>query len=203
MRIFTEKEAERFLKKEGFDIFEEIFIESESGLKSAVRKIGFPLVMKVSGRKIVHKKKIGGVRLGIKSYNQALKFFKELTRIKGAEGVVIESFIKDKRFFLLGLKKTPEFGHVVAFGFGGSDVEEKKDVSFRACPVDKEEIVNMIKETKIGNKLDKKSIDKIRANLIGLCKLAENYPKIKSLDINPLVFERNKAKIIDARIIWE
>ena len=132
MRIFTEKEAENFLRKYGFDIIETKFISKEKELDKI--KFDVPMVIKVSSKKIIHKTKVNGIRKGIINKKQALKAFRELMKIRNAEGVLIQRQIKGKEF-LLGIKKTPEFGYVVGFGKGGSKVEKMKKVDFRVCDV--------------------------------------------------------------------
>lgn len=200
MKIFAEKEAENFLKKEGFDIIDTIFIDKKSQTESAVKKIGFPIVMKVSGRKILHKNEIGGVKVGIKSYEQAIKTFEYLMKIKNAEGVLLQRKIQGKEY-LLGIKSAKEFGHIIAFGIGGVEVEKIKRVAFRVCPVDEKDIFDMIKETKIS--LKKEALNAIKKDMIKLCNLVKKYPKLKELDINPLIVEKNKASIVDARMIFD
>ena len=202
MRIFTEKEAEKFLEKRGFKIVNRIYIGKKSGISKAINKIGFPFVMKVSGEKIIHKNKVGGIKTNIKDYKHALKAFMELKKIKNFEGCMIQKQISGKEF-LLGIKKTPEFEHVVAFGAGGIHTEKLKDVSFRVCPFDKNEARKMIKEIKSAKGLNKKNIDDIEKNLIKLSYLAKKYPKIKELDINPLIVDKKRAIIVDARIVLE
>ena len=202
MKIFAEKEAERFLKRQGFDILDGFFVSSSFGVKKALKKIGLPCVMKIFGKKIIHKAKLGGVKLNIKTYSEALHVFANFKKIKNVQGVLVQKRLSGKEF-LLGIKKTPEFEHVLVFGAGGSKVEEKKDVSFRVCPVDKKDIRTMIKETKIGKRLPKKSIEILYENLINLCILSDKYPKISELDINPFTVSKSVGKIIDARIVWE
>lgn len=202
MKIFTEKEAEDCLEKKGFIVIDRISIKKKSEIPKAIKKITFPWVMKVSGRKIIHKNKIGGIKLGIKNPEEAIKSFQKLKKIKNSKGVIIQKQIKGKEF-LLGIKKTPEFGHVVAFGAGGIHTEKLKDVSFRVCPFNKKDAKEMIKEIKAAKKLNKKITNKIKQNLIKLCKLIQKYPKIKELDINPLIINEKDALIVDARIAWE
>ncbi len=202
MKIFTEKEAEEFLENKGFKIINRIFIKEKSEINKAINKIGFPLVMKVSGKKIVHKNKFGGIKKNIENYQQALKFFIELKKIRNFEGVMIQKQIFGEEF-LLGIKKTPEFGHVVAFGAGGIHTEKLKDVSFRVCAFDEIEAREMIKEVKKAKGLNKENVDIIEKNLIKLCQLIKKYPKIKELDINPLMVDEKKAIIVDARIVFE
>lgn len=184
MKVFTEKRAEDFLRKQGFDIVETLFVKKEKKLDKI--KFDFPVVMKVSSKKIVHKTKVKGIRKGIRSKGQALKAFRELIRIRNAEGVLIQRQVKGKEF-LLGIKKTPEFGYVVAFGKGGSKVEKEKKVDFRVCGVKGVEDLTKNKE--------------IRRLLLKLCKLSNL--KIKALDINPLILEKGKPVIVDAQIVFE
>ena len=202
MKIFTEKRAEEFLEKKRFKIVDRIYIKKESGINKAINKIGFPFVMKVSGTKIIHKNKVGGIKKNIKNHKQALKAFMEIKKIKNSEGVVIQKQISGKEF-LLGIKKTPEFEHVVAFGAGGIYTEKLKDVSFRVYPFTENDAREMIKDVKASEGLTKESINAIEKNLIELCLLIKKYPKIKELDINPLIVDKKGAIIVDARIVWE
>ena len=199
MKIFTEREAENFLKKEGFNILDTIFINRKSQLQSAISKIGFPLVIKISGKKILHKNRIGGVRLGITSYTEAVKTFEHFMEMKDAEGVLLQRKIHGTEY-LLGIKSTKEFGHIIAFGIGGVDVEKMKRIAFRVCPVDKKDIADMVKELKMP--LKKGAFNAIEKNLIRLCNFAEKYPKLKELDINPLIVEKDKASVVDARMAF-
>lgn len=201
MKIFSEKRAESFLEERGFKVIERIFIKKEKELRKAAEKIGFPLVMKASGRRIIHKNRIGGVKKDIRDYESALKCFKELKRVKDSEGVMLQKQIEGKEF-LLGIKKTPEFGHVIAFGAGGIYTEEFRDVSFRVCPFDNKEAKKMIKEVKVSKNIDEDDASVIKKNIICLCRLAEKYPKISELDINPLIVKKGKEAVVDARIAW-
>ncbi|MCX6746739.1 MAG: acetate--CoA ligase family protein [Candidatus Pacearchaeota archaeon] len=200
MKIFAEKEAENFLEKEGFDVVDRFYAKNNKDIQKAMKKILFPWVMKASGRKIIHKKSINGVRVGIRNYEQAERIFNSLKKIKNCEGIIIQKQIKGKEF-LLGLKENPDFGHVIAFGFGGTGVEKKKNISFRVCPLDKKDAKELIKETKI--KLERQSLDAIEKNILKLCGLVKKYPKIKELDINPLIVEKNKAIVVDARFVLD
>lgn len=202
MQIFTEKEAENFLEKEGFQIVNRIYIKKKSDINKSINKISFPFVMKVSGKKIIHKNKVKGIILNIKNYEESVKAFKQLKKIKDFEGVIIQKQIKGKEF-LLGIKKTPEFGHVIAFGAGGIHTEKLKDISFRVYPFDNIDAEEMIKEVKAAKELNKKTINKIEQNLIKLNHLIQKYPKIKELDINPLIVNEKEDIIVDARIAWE
>jgi len=185
MKVFTDIEAEEFLRKRGFAIIDTFFVRSEKELDNV--KWHFPAVLKVSSKKIVHKTKVHGVKLGIRSLEQAKKAFRELMKIKHAEGVLIQKQIHGEEY-LAGLKKTQDFDYVIAFGKGGTKVEKEKKVDFRVCNVSG---VNELS----GNSL-------IREVLNKLCRISKDSG-IKELDINPLVLEKGKALIVDSQIVFE
>ena len=194
--FYTEKQAEDFLEKQGVDIVNRVFVKSEEEVVKINRLLNFPWVMKVSGRKILHKKIVNGVIVNVKNLKDALRNFNVLNKIKNSEGVLVQEQIKGKEF-LLGVKRTSEFGHVLVFGAGGSSVEEKKDISFRVCPVLNKDIEEMIEDVLIS--VDIKDRKLIIKNMIMLCEMVKKYPKISELDINPFI----SGKIVDAKIVFE
>jgi hypothetical protein len=98
----------------------------------------------------------------------------------------------------LGIKKTPEFGHVIGFGAGGIHTEKLKDVSFRVYPFDKKQVRKMVSETEIGKDLGEGTLKILEKTILKLCKLVKKYPRIRELDVNPLI----SGKIVDARIVF-
>jgi succinyl-CoA synthetase beta subunit len=200
MEILAEKEAEDFLKKEGFDVIDSFFIMTKKEIPSAVNKINAPFVMKISGPRILHKMKVGGVRIGLKNIEQATKEFDSLMSIENTEGIIIQPQISGDEF-LLGIKSTKEFGQVIAFGIGGTNVEKIKKVAFRVCPLEKKDIIEMIDEIKKFSK--KENLNAVQKNIFQLDLLSKRYPNIKELDINPLILQDGKAKVVDARIVFD
>jgi acyl-CoA synthetase (NDP forming) len=217
MDVFTERKSGDFLKKFGFNVVKSIYIEDKNLIRDSLEKIGLPCVVKVFGENIVHKKKLGGVALGVKSYEEVLEIYENFKKIHGAEGIVIQEEIKSapkgvprnifqkKMFtkgneFLIGLQKTADFGHVVAFGVGGSDVEKLKKVDFRVCPFEKQDALELINENFGNLSTENKKI--LVEVLFKCCKLAKKFPTIKELDINPLVISKGKGIILDSRIVF-
>jgi acyl-CoA synthetase (NDP forming) len=208
MKIFVEKEAEDFLEKNKFPVAKRVFIKKENEIEGAIKKLGYPLSMKVVGQNILHKTDVGGVKLDIRTLNEAKKNFKILKKIKGNSGVLIQKFIEGK-YVLVGLKKTSEFGHVLVFGLGGVFTEIISDVSFRVCPVNEKDVSEMIEEIKGkqilygvrgGKRVNLKAIKQL---LLKTCRLSSKYPNLKELDINPAVVNEKEAIIVDARAVFE
>ncbi len=199
MKILKEYEAEELLKKEGFNIVERDIAENKEQAIKKAEKIGYPVVLK--NIELLHKSDKNGVRLNIYKENLE-KNFKELKSKK----VLIQKQEKGSEF-LIGIKKDDVFGHVIMFGIGGIYTELLNDISLRVYPISKKDAKDMvddIKYNKIFNfrnvKLNKKVIIN---NLLKINSLVKKYPKIKELDINPLILNEKEGVIADARIIFE
>lgn len=203
-RQLTEKEAENFLENEGFQVVRRAVIKKDRDIKEAEKEVSYPWAMKASSSKISHKARLGGVILGIDNQMKAQESFEKLEKIRGFEEAIIQEMASGEEI-IIGLKKTPEFGHALMFGKGGHRVEEEKDVSFRVLPVSKKDIDELIKDTRIFKILEEKqaNIGIIKKNLLKTVELAKKYPNILELDINPLFVSQENAIIADARIIFE
>lgn len=201
MVYWGEKRSEDFLEKNGFSVVKRSFARRKRYLKSAIKKVGFPLVMKVSSDEIVHKNKFKGVFTNINNYTRAIEAYSSLRKLPGFKGVILQKEIKGKEI-ILGIKRTPEFGHVIVFGSGGTNVEEERDISFRSVPFSLVEAKKMISSTKINKKINKKEKNFVLDSIMDLQKVSEHFPKISELDINPLIINYEGCFVVDARIFW-
>jgi hypothetical protein len=199
----TEKEAEEFLEKEGFEIIKRETIKNLEEIKKAEKKINYPWVMKISSSKIMHKVKVNGVICNIDTQIKAQEAFEKLSSIENFEEAMIQETAKGEEI-IMGIKKVPEFNHVIMFGKGGSKVEEDRDVSFRVLPITVKEAKEMIKEVNFYKILEEKqvNINLILKLVIKLGKLTEAYPDIIELDLNPVFANQETLKIADARIVF-
>lgn len=203
-----DEKAFLLLKKYRIGIPAYAFCKNEKDLAVAIKKIGFPCVMKVSGS-IVHKTDVNGVRKSVNSEEEATKSFNELMKIKGCDKVLVQKMV-DGYELIVGSKKDPQFNRVVALGAGGIFTEFLRDVSFRVIPLSKTDAEEMINEVKFSDLIlngfrgqkpaDKASIIDV---ILSVSRIMETNPKIKEIDINPLFATSEKAIAADVRIILE
>jgi len=181
-----------------------IFCKKEVDLTKAIKRIGFPMVMKVSGN-VIHKTDVGGVITNIDSLEEAKDAFEKLMKIKGTEKVLIQEQL-DGVEMIVGSKWDPQFGSIVTVGFGGIYTEILKDASFRVCPVSSKDAQEMVRELKgfriLKGVRGRKPINFLELYnvLIKVCRFSASR-NIKEMDINPLFVDDKKAKAADVRII--
>jgi len=203
MEYMGEKKSEKLLESFGFNVVRRREVKNENELLASINVIGLPVVMKVSGKKIVHKNEINGVVTGVNTYSTALEEFHRLKKIKGSSGVLIQKELRFDREFLVGIKNTKDFGNVIVFGAGGINTEEKKDVAFRVVPLLKEDAIDMISEVKIMKGLRARHREVIINIIMRVNGFAEKYSDISEMDINPFVLSEGRGVVLDARILFE
>lgn len=202
MKVLMEKEAEDFLEKRRFPVVRRFLVKNEAEANEASRKVGFPLVLKVVN--ILHKSDINGVKINIAKDNFKSAYYR---LVKKSKRILVQEQIEGK-LLLVGLKKDPVFGYVIALGSGGIYTEVLKDVSFRICPVNERDAEEMLSELKIypvlkGTRGEKPvNFNAVKSILLKTSRLSKKY-KIRELDINPLIVNHKEAKVADARIIFE
>jgi acetyl-CoA synthetase (ADP-forming) len=118
--------------------------------------------------------------------------------------------ITDGYEIIVGGKKDPQFNRVVALGAGGIFTEFLKDVSFRICPVNRQDAEDMIKEVKFSDLILKGFRGQKPANansiievILAVSKIMENNQNIRELDINPLFAMSTASLAADVRIILD
>jgi len=179
-------------------------------------EIGYPVVMKIVSKDIVHKSDAGGVALDLENRDevvdayqaiiQSCKAYNHNAKIKGVD---VSEMAMPGTELIIGARRDKVFGPIVMFGLGGIYVEVMKDISFRAFPLNRNEVINMIKEIRsypllLGVRGEKKKdINGIVDTIIKLGTIIQKCKTISDIEINPLVaYEQGKGvKALDVRII--
>jgi acetyl coenzyme A synthetase (ADP forming)-like protein len=179
----------------------------------AAEEMGYPVVMKVSAPKIMHKTDVGGVIKDIRSANDVVTAFRSIRKAFPDAGsklrVAVQPMIKSGREIIVGVTQDPAFGPLIMFGLGGIYVETLKDVSFRIHPITDVDAVEMIDSIRGRALLDgvrgEKAVHKesLIDLMLRVSQLITDFPQIKELDINPFMAHADKTlcKVVDAKIV--
>jgi len=207
--------ALEFLEACSFPVVFTKEVRSLSQALEAAKKIDYPVALKVESPSIIHKSEAGAVRTNLYSPEALTHAFKELWERFRPEGSVedvrllIQPMVLGGEEVILGLKRDPQFGAVLLYGMGGIYTEVLKDVSFRLAPLSREEARQMIDATRTSSFYQevrqRPPLDRhgVIDSLLRLSALAEAFPAIRELDINPLVVLPAGVTVVDSRIILE
>jgi len=209
-------EGQAVMRAAGILIPQSIIARSLDEAVRGAEKIDYPVVMKVVSRDILHKSDAGGVALDIEDKNEVIDAYQAILRNSRAykadahiEGVEISEMVTKGMETIIGARRDRTFGPMIMFGLGGIYVEVMKDVAFRALPINRKEILSMVKEIRAYPLLlgvrgeEKKDLDAVVDAIIQVGTILQKCDRISDIEINPLmVYEHGMGvKAVDVRIL--
>ncbi len=219
MKKMDDLEAAKLLGSFGVPVARHMLARTEAEAAACAKKIGYPVVMKVSSPDIIHKTDAGVLALGVEDVFQLRKAFARI--LKNAKkhkpkadirGVIVQEMVSGSgiREVIIGGKQDPQFGPVIMFGLGGIFVEVMKDVSFGIVPIKKKDARYMISGIKgypllAGargqKKVDMKALENCLLSISRMMwKLQKTKKPIRELDINPLFIDDKHCIAADIRV---
>ena len=146
----TEFQAKQVLDRYQIPVIAERVAATPDEAVQCAAEIGFPVVLKGLGSKLLHKTERGLVHLNLSDGNRVRLAAEKVVEAAGEEleGILIQPQLESRREFVAGLFRDPQFGPVVMFGIGGILTEALSDVSFRLAPVSKADVLDMLSEIK-------------------------------------------------------
>ena len=163
-------------------------------------KLGLPVVVKTT-QPGAHKTETGGVVLDIDTLE---KVEEAATKIGGP--VLVQPMLSGGTELLAGVVQDPVFGPLVAFGPGGVFAELIGEAAFRIAPltdVDANELVQGGKTGRLVAGFRGRPANDAPALvdlLLRLSRLAEDFPSVSELDLNPVLAFPDGCVAVDARV---
>jgi acetyl coenzyme A synthetase (ADP forming)-like protein len=217
-RFLLAHEAARFAKIAGLSMPASKVARDLDQAVEAAESIGYPVVMKVVSKDVLHKSDAGGVVLDLDDEKEVVDAYQAILRRCQAykpdaviEGIEVAEMIRPGIETIVGARRDPSFGPVMMFGLGGIYVEVMKDVSFRAAPVGSKTANEMIASIRSYPLLlgirgeSRKDTDAVAGVIETLSHLAVQCPEITDIEINPLVVydQGEGVRAVDVRILFD
>jgi acetyltransferase len=208
-------ESSQLLNAYGIPAAKMRLAKTEGDAVDLATEIGLPVVLKVASPDISHKSDVGGVLLNLADekavrggFQRIIEHAKSAMPKATISGVYVQEMVPIGQEVIVGAVYDPQFGPVMMFGSGGTEVEGLKDLAFGLAPLTEMEIDNMLAKTWAGQKLDgfrnipPGDVKSVREVLIRLAQLVNDFPEIAEIEINPLqVFTRdNGTAAVDVRV---
>lgn len=208
--VLSEHAAKTFLAPYGIPVVEEKTAADSAEAVAAARSVGFPVVLKALGEKLLHKTERRLVHLNLADEQMVRSAADALAAAAGEdmECLLVQPQVSGTREFVAGLFHDGQYGPVIMFGLGGIFTEVFSDVSFRLAPLSEADAADMITEIRARSMLDafrgEAAVDRqalIRA-LMGLSRVAEEHGDITEIDINPLLITpEGRPVAVDALVV--
>ncbi|WP_041459400.1 acetate--CoA ligase family protein [Aminobacterium colombiense] len=212
----TEYDAKRFLARYDVPVTREYLCRDMEEAFDAAEELGFPIALKGMSGEILHKTEAEVVHLDIRSFEELRHSLKKIRKNmkkhvseEKIQGYLVQEMVKGGMECIVGMKRDPIFGPVVAVGLGGIYVEVLGDISLRHAPVNEEEALGMIQDLK-GFGFLSGSRGQRHRDVYALAKIVSQVSqracaeeKLLELDINPVFVmpEGEGAVAADALVI--
>ncbi|MEA1893998.1 MAG: acetate--CoA ligase family protein [Euryarchaeota archaeon] len=208
MKILTEHESKKLLAEYGIPVTREAVARSREDALLLACEIGFPVAMKISSPDIAHKNAAGCVLLDVgapdvsATYKTLVENAKKHAPDARIDGVLVQEMVPRGTEIVIGVKRDPQFGHVVMFGLGGVFVEVLDDVLFRIVPLTKRDAIEMTEEIRGRSILTGCDVGAIVDTILKVSEMAAKE-NIFELDINPLIACERGVVAVDARVVFK
>lgn len=178
----------------------------------AAGELGFPVVLKLHSETVTHKTEVGGVRLNLADGEAVRRAFMEIRRAvpeDAFQGVTVEPLVVSAQGYelIIGSYQDEQFGPVLLFGAGGQLVEVFKDTVLGLPPLNATLARRMIERTRIARALQgvrgrpALDISALEQLLVRFSELVIELPRIKEIDINPLLAAPDGFMALDVRMV--
>jgi acetate---CoA ligase (ADP-forming) len=184
----------------GIPLVPERTAESADGVVAAAAELGFPIVVKTAAAG-AHKTETGGVALDLRDEEQVREAVERI-----GLPVIVQPYLKGGVELLAGVVQDPVFGPLVAFGPGGVFAELFGGTVFRIAPltdIDAEELVTggkagpLVAGFRGAPPADAVALAEL---VLRLGRLAEDFPEVSELDLNPVIAGPDGCLAVDARV---
>ena len=213
-QVLLEYEAKHLLELHGAPVSRDRLAQNPDEAVEIAAGFGTPVALKICSPQILHKSDAGGVKLGLKTntqiqsaFNKIIDSAKEYKANADIRGCIVSPMAAPGTEVIIGTKVDPQFGPIIMFGIGGILVEVLKDVVFRVLPISRGSAKKMLSEIRSAPILNgvRGQPPVCHEALIGLLltvsELIESYPRIKELDLNPVIVRTDGLTVVDARIL--
>ncbi len=206
----NEIDSKTLLRRYGFDTTVPALARNADEAAVQAARIAAPVAMKIVSADIVHKAAAGGVALNVAAAEAAATFTRLVAAAKAShpraaiDGVLIEEVVRPGLELFIGARHDAQFGDIVLFGFGGSNVERGPQPAMALAPITRSQAADLLRRAveDRGARLDAA----LRETLIGRI-MAVAGPggileaeRVSELDINPIIVGNGRAVAVDAVI---
>jgi acyl-CoA synthetase (NDP forming) len=203
--LLAAETARAVLTEAGIPVIETVRCGSPEEAAAAADRVGYPAVAKVDHPDLTHKSDVGGVRLGLTVAAAVRAAAADLLALTDDAAVLVQHQHEGIEL-LIGGVRDPEFGAMIAAGFGGVLVEAQRDVQLAVAPVDAGQATAMLRSLRgaavFGGLRGSAPVDlgPVAALIAAVSELMADNPEIAELDLNPVLVSAAGCAAADWRI---
>ena len=208
----SEHGARALLDTGGVPAVPAVLATSRTEAVTAAAGLDGATALKMCSAQVAHKTELGGVVLGVRGDEAVAAAYDGLVERAAAAGVPLEGVLVSPMRaggleLLVGVVTDPDWGKVLAVGFGGALVELLDDTALRVLPVGPDDVRAMLDELH-GRRLltgyrgsKPVDVDALVDVVLRIARLAEALgPAVSAVEVNPLLADGDRIEALDVLV---
>ncbi len=202
--------SKKILAEIGLPTVEEALAETADQALDLARDFGYPLVLKGIAPDLIHKTEENMVRLDLGSDREVGEAYADLAgRLPKGGRVLVQKQIKGGLELILGYVRDPQFGPCVMCGLGGILAEVLGRATFALAPLSEADGLGLLSRLPAQKLLNgfrgAKPADReaLAGMLSALGRFGAENPRIREIDLNPVIISQGRPLAVDASIILD
>lgn len=192
----------------GIPVLSSVVAGSLDAAVAAATHMRYPVAVKAAAPDLVHKTELGAVRLGLTDPTSVAEAYRAIAAAVKQESpsVVVQPMRSGGVEMVAGVVHDPLFGSLLMTGLGGVHTDLLGDRSFQLLPVTDLGATTMWRRLRGaplltgfrgGSTFDTAALEDA---LLRLGRLAEDFPEVAELDLNPLLVFPHGVAAIDVKL---
>lgn len=183
-----EHESGSALERYGLAVVPHVRAPDPDAAAHAATELGFPVVVKIDG--VAHKSAAGGVITGVSTADAAA----DAARRLGGRVLVARQLPPAPEYFC-GMIRDPDYGPVLAVGWGGTRVEATEPAC-ELAPLHRDRAAALVTDAGLPP-----AAEALADVLVMLSQIAVEQPNVVEIDVNPLILTDHGPVALDALVV--
>lgn len=205
----SRQECRELLATYGLVLWPSIPVGSEDEAVTAAEELGYPVVLKTEAHRLMHRTDLGGIRLNLENERSLRTAYLSIAAQHPAD---VRELLVVQRMAPAGVpcsvltREDPAFGPVLGFAVGGVLTDLVDDWAWRMPPLSEADAAALVRTPRTSELLfgfrgsEPADIDSLIDSVRRLGALADDFPQITALVVNPLLATPEGAYVLGADI---
>ncbi len=203
-----EGRAAELLSCYGVPVLPTVTAAGERETAAAAVRLGGPVVLKAEAEGLVHRTDVRGIKVDLRTPEEVTEGYRALAAEYGPRlrRVLVQPMLAGGVEVHIGVLHDPVFGAVVVLGLGGVATDVPGDQVARLAPLtdaDADEMINSARAAPLlfGHRGSPPVNTAALADaLLRVSALADDFPEISELDLNPVIAREDGVYSVDVRV---
>ena len=208
-RLLLPQPTAELLACYGLELWPSYPVSSEDEALAVAEEIGYPVVLKSTHDSLRHRSELGGIRLNLENERALRTAYLSLVAQHPEEvweQIVVQAMAPPGVACTVVSREDPSFGPILGFAIGGYLSSLVDDWAFRMLPLTDADAYELVRQPRTSPLLfgyqgaDPMNAAAIEAVLLRVAKMAEDWPQLHRVEINPMLATPSGCYILGATV---